>query len=81
MDLQSMAHKLEGGKYADRFAFQADFRLMMANAKLYNPVGSFAHDETLALETYFEKRMYSVFQNTVTSAQRRFRMDYYQQNP
>ncbi|KAJ7877445.1 hypothetical protein B0H14DRAFT_3783570 [Mycena olivaceomarginata] len=68
MDLQSMAHKLEGGKYADRFAFQADFRLMMANAKLYNPVGSFAHDETLALETYFEKCMHSVFQNTVTSA-------------
>jgi transcription initiation factor TFIID subunit 2 len=63
MDLQTMSHKLEGGKYPDRFAFQADFRLMMANAKLYNPVGSYAHDETLALETYFEKRRCQLLQN------------------
>ncbi|KAJ7897366.1 hypothetical protein B0H14DRAFT_2677986 [Mycena olivaceomarginata] len=67
MDLQSMAHKLEGGKYADRFAFQADFRLMMANAKLYNPVGSFAHDETLALETYFEKQ-WTIINKTLEAA-------------
>lgn len=56
IDLGTMSHKLEEGKYPDRFAFQADFRLMMANAKLYNPVGSYAHNETLALETFFEKR-------------------------
>ncbi|KAJ6520284.1 hypothetical protein C8R45DRAFT_55863 [Mycena sanguinolenta] len=68
MDLQSMAHKLEGGKYADRFAFQADFRLMMSNAKLYNPVGSFAHDETLALETYFEKQ-WTIISKTLEAAQ------------
>ncbi|KAK7063812.1 transcription initiation factor TFIID subunit 2 [Favolaschia claudopus] len=67
MDLQSMAHKLEGGKYTDRFAFQADFRLMMANAKLYNPAGSFAHDETLALETYFEKQ-WTIINKTLEAA-------------
>lgn len=58
IDLGTISSKLEGGKYPDRFAFQADFRLMMSNAKRYNPPGSFAHDEALALETYFEKRMY-----------------------
>ncbi|KAJ7150184.1 hypothetical protein C8R46DRAFT_1008308 [Mycena filopes] len=56
IDLGTMSSKFEEGKYPDRFAFQADFRLMMSNAKRYNPVGSFAHDETLALETYFEKQ-------------------------
>ncbi|KAF7347442.1 Transcription initiation factor TFIID subunit 2 [Mycena venus] len=55
------------GKYADRFAFQADFRLMMANAKSYNPVGSFAHDETLALETYFEKQ-WTIINKTLEAA-------------
>ncbi|KAF8204343.1 hypothetical protein K438DRAFT_1716031 [Mycena galopus ATCC 62051] len=67
MDLQSMAHKLEGGKYPDRFAFQADFRLIMSNAKLYNPVGSFVHDETLALETYFEKQ-WTIINKTLEAA-------------
>ncbi|KAJ7750340.1 hypothetical protein B0H16DRAFT_1550372 [Mycena metata] len=56
IDLGTISSKLEGGKYPDRFAFQADFRLMMSNAKRYNPPGSFAHDEALALETYFEKQ-------------------------
>ncbi|KAJ7610990.1 hypothetical protein FB45DRAFT_1120970 [Roridomyces roridus] len=56
IDLGTMSHKLEQGKYADRFAFQADFGLMMSNAKAYNPVGTYAHNETLALETFFEKR-------------------------
>jgi transcription initiation factor TFIID subunit 2 len=30
---------------------------MMSNAKQYNPAGSYAHNEAIALETYFEKRM------------------------
>ncbi|KAJ6541894.1 hypothetical protein B0H19DRAFT_1175115 [Mycena capillaripes] len=67
MDLQTMSHKLEEGKYSDRFAFQADFRLMMANAKTYNPVGSFVHDETLALETYFEKQ-WTIINKTLEAA-------------
>jgi len=57
MDLSTMAAKLEEGMYKDRFAFQADFQLMIANAKTYNMPESFVHSESVALETAFEKRM------------------------
>lgn len=56
MDLSTMGAKLEAGKYKDRFAFQADFRLMISNAKLYNAAGSYVHNEAIALEIFFEKR-------------------------
>lgn len=56
MDLSTMGAKLEEGMYKDRFAFQADFRLMVNNSKTYNTVGSFVHNEAIALETTFEKR-------------------------
>ncbi|KIY52676.1 hypothetical protein FISHEDRAFT_63651 [Fistulina hepatica ATCC 64428] len=59
MDLSTISAKLEGGLYKDRFAFQADFRLMIANAKHYNLVESFAHKEAIGLETFFEKRRFS----------------------
>lgn len=58
MDLSTMGAKLEEGMYKDRFAFQADFRLMINNAKTYNLVGSFVHNEATALESFFEKRQY-----------------------
>ncbi|KAJ6601377.1 hypothetical protein DFH09DRAFT_1490642 [Mycena vulgaris] len=67
IDLGTMSHKLEEGKYPDRFAFQADFRLMMSNAKRYNPVGSYAHNESLALETYFEKQ-WTIINKTLEAA-------------
>lgn len=51
-----MGAKLEEGLYKDRFAFQADFKLMVNNAKLYNVAGSFVHNEAIILETIFEKR-------------------------
>ena len=56
MDLSTMGAKLEEGMYQDRFGFQADFRLMISNAKRYNTPGSFVHNEAIALETFFEKR-------------------------
>jgi len=56
MDLSTMGAKLEEGMYKDRFAFQADFRLMISNAKRYNTTGSFVHNEAIALEIFFEKR-------------------------
>jgi transcription initiation factor TFIID subunit 2 len=56
MDLSTMAAKLEEGMYKDRFAFQADFQLMISNAKRYNTPGSFVHNEAIALEIFFEKR-------------------------
>jgi len=61
MDLCTMGAKLGDGMYKDRFAFQEDFRLMISNAKRYNVPGSFAHNEAIALEIFFEKRPYSFF--------------------
>lgn len=54
-----MGAKLEAGMYTDRFAFEGDFRLMIANAKQYNPAGTYAHTEAIFLETFFEKRAYN----------------------
>lgn len=56
-----MGAKLEEGMYKDRFAFQADFHIMISNAKRYNTPGSFVHNEAIALEIYFEKRTFSLF--------------------
>jgi transcription initiation factor TFIID subunit 2 len=56
MDLSTMGAKLETGMYEDRFAFEADFALMINNAKQYNVVGSFAHNEAIVLQTSFDKR-------------------------
>ncbi|BGP14759.1 hypothetical protein JCM10213_004302 [Rhodosporidiobolus nylandii] len=55
MDLGTMKGKLEAGQYPDRYAFRDDFKLMIANAKLYNgaasPIGQLADD----LDQIFEK--------------------------
>ena len=56
MDLSTMAAKLDQGKYKDRLAFEQDFRLMIANAKLYNLAGSYAHNQAVALEKFFNDR-------------------------
>ncbi|KAF5392476.1 hypothetical protein D9757_002262 [Collybiopsis confluens] len=56
MDLGTMSTKLEQGLYKDRFEFQSDFRLMIANAKQYNMPGSFVHNEAISLEIFFEKQ-------------------------
>jgi transcription initiation factor TFIID subunit 2 len=56
MDLSTMGAKLEEGMYKDRSAFVADLQLMISNAKKYNAAGSYVHNETIVLESYFEKR-------------------------
>ncbi|KAJ3487118.1 hypothetical protein NLI96_g3752 [Meripilus lineatus] len=56
MDLSTMNAKLESGQYKDRFAFEADFRLMINNAKQYNMPGSYVHSEATALESFFDKQ-------------------------
>ncbi|KAG9000448.1 hypothetical protein FRB94_005418 [Tulasnella sp. JGI-2019a] len=56
MDLSTMAAKLEAGAYPDRFAFEADFQLMINNAKLFNPPVSLAHGHAVALEDFFKKQ-------------------------
>ncbi|KAF5352665.1 hypothetical protein D9756_005839 [Leucocoprinus leucothites] len=67
MDMRTMGAKLDAGMYKDRFAFQADFRLMISNAKLYNTVGSYAHNEAIALETFFEKQ-WAIINKTLEAA-------------
>ncbi|KAJ3797877.1 TATA-binding protein associated factor Taf2 [Lentinula aff. detonsa] len=64
MDLYTMGSKLESGMYKDRFEFQADFRLMIANAKQYNMPGSFVHNEAISLEIFFEKQ-WSIISKTL----------------
>ena len=55
MDLGTMGAKLEQGQYKDRFAFEADFKLMIKNAETYNMPGSFAYNEATALDSFFDK--------------------------
>jgi hypothetical protein len=82
MDLSTMGAKLEAGMYKDRFSFEADFRLMVNNAKTYNLVGSYPHNEAIALETFFEKR--SWFWKYPSCAQLNLnfcRVDHHKQDP
>ena len=54
-----MEEKLKQGKYHDRFVFEQDFRLMISNAKLYNMSGSYAHNQAVGLEKFFNDCMSS----------------------
>ncbi|KAG8887222.1 hypothetical protein FRB99_004303, partial [Tulasnella sp. 403] len=56
MDLSTMGAKLEAGAYPDRFAFENDFRLMIKNAQMYNAPGTYAYNESRALDDFFEKQ-------------------------
>ncbi|CAO1625272.1 unnamed protein product [Sympodiomycopsis kandeliae] len=54
MDLSTMENKLEAGLYADRFAFEKDFELLVRNAKTYTPdPTAFVHKEAEALHKAF----------------------------
>ncbi|KAF8899169.1 hypothetical protein BD779DRAFT_64933 [Infundibulicybe gibba] len=67
MDLTTMGAKLEEGMYRNRFAFQADFGLMISNAKRYNIAGSYVHNEAIALEIFFEKQ-WTIINKTLEAA-------------
>lgn len=55
MDLSTMGNKLEAGLYPDRFAFEADFALLIRNAKLYTPdPKAYVHKAADALEKAFQ---------------------------
>ncbi|KAG7099822.1 hypothetical protein E1B28_001631 [Marasmius oreades] len=66
MDLSTLGAQLEAGKYKDRFAFEADFKLMIKNAKTYNVVGSHVHNEAINFETFFEKQ-WTIINKTIES--------------
>lgn len=55
MDLSTVNAKVEAGMYKTLAQFEADMRLMINNAKTYNPAGAFAYNEALALDSFFEK--------------------------
>ncbi|KAK7058614.1 hypothetical protein VNI00_002250 [Paramarasmius palmivorus] len=69
MDLSTMGAKLEAGKYKDRFAFQADFKLVVNNARQYNMPGSHVHNEAIAIETFFEKQ-WTIINKTLEAAEK-----------
>lgn len=51
-----MGAKLKAGMYKSLAAFEADFRLMVNNCKQYNADGTYAFNEAVALEQFFDKR-------------------------
>ncbi|EJC98793.1 uncharacterized protein FOMMEDRAFT_161628 [Fomitiporia mediterranea MF3/22] len=69
MDLQTMGHKLQNGMYKNRQDLESDFRLMIRNCRTYNPQGSYAYNESVALETFFDK-VWTKINATVTSAEK-----------
>ncbi|CAO1634477.1 unnamed protein product [Parajaminaea phylloscopi] len=55
MDLSTIDNKLEAGLYTDRFAFEHDFDLLVANAKKYTPdPTAFVHKAADALDKAFK---------------------------
>jgi transcription initiation factor TFIID subunit 2 len=56
MDFSTMGAKLEAGNYKDLAAFEADFRLVMANCKQYNGDNTYPFNEAVAMESFFNKR-------------------------
>lgn len=56
MDLSTIGAKLQANLYSNLSAFEADFRLMVDNCKLYNADGTYAFNEADALQQFFEKR-------------------------
>ncbi|KAG9008792.1 hypothetical protein FRB90_008736 [Tulasnella sp. 427] len=55
MDLSTMREKLKRHSYADRFAFESDFQLMIRNAQEYNPSTHPVHIASKAFEIVFKR--------------------------
>ncbi|KAG8714750.1 hypothetical protein FRC11_007261 [Ceratobasidium sp. 423] len=56
MDLSTMKAKLDNKIYKDRAEFEADFKLMIQNAKTYNAPLSYVFNEAVALDKAFNDR-------------------------
>ncbi|KAH7057737.1 hypothetical protein BKA57DRAFT_385108, partial [Linnemannia elongata] len=63
MDLKTMKAKLESGQYHTLQAFEADFRLMMSNCFLFNPVGSFVYTQGQEMEELFDSEWAEVMED------------------
>ncbi|KDE02980.1 hypothetical protein MVLG_06514 [Microbotryum lychnidis-dioicae p1A1 Lamole] len=55
MDVSTLSAKLNNGDYADRYAFRADFKLIISNAILYNVQGVVV-DLARKLDAFFDKQ-------------------------
>ena len=51
-----MQDKLGRGVYSDAKQFHADFKLMIKNCFLFNPVGTHVHDAGVALNESFDEK-------------------------
>ncbi|KEP50373.1 transcription initiation factor TFIID subunit 2 [Rhizoctonia solani 123E] len=56
MDLSTMKAKLDNKIYKDRAEFEADFKLMIKNAKTYNAPMTYVFNEAVALDKAFNDR-------------------------
>ncbi|KAG8920123.1 hypothetical protein FRC01_000907 [Tulasnella sp. 417] len=54
MDLSTIREKLKRHSYADRFAFESDFQLMIKNAQDYNPSTHPVHMASKVFDTFFK---------------------------
>lgn len=60
MDLSTIREKLKRHSYADRFAFESDFQLMIRNAQEYNPTTHPVHIASRAFDTFFKTGMHDM---------------------
>ncbi|KAI6131727.1 hypothetical protein EV401DRAFT_1850228 [Pisolithus croceorrhizus] len=58
MDFGTMTAKVERGKYRSLEEFSTDFRLVINNAKIFNPPGSIYHSEAERIETWGLEHIY-----------------------
>lgn len=56
MDLSTMQDKISRSVYSDAKQFHADFKLMIKNCFLFNPVGTPVHDAGVALNELFDEK-------------------------
>ncbi|TIB11129.1 hypothetical protein E3P92_02992 [Wallemia ichthyophaga] len=67
MDIGTMGAKLDGGHYANRFEYEADFKLIVQNATTYNGPSSPVHKTALELDAVFDKQ-WQRMTNTLNAA-------------
>ena len=56
MDMSTMQDKLSRSVYSDAKQFHADFKLMIKNCYLFNPVGTPVHEAGVALNELFDEK-------------------------
>ena len=60
MDISTISSKLSGGEYGNFVDFEADFRLIVSNCKLYNAEGSAVFEMAEAMNAEFDRILKSL---------------------